>query len=114
MENMDAATNELGTKVLSAIRSLRKDFTEKFEDVLAGIGGLKNELQAQTNRITETEDRIGRAEDDLHAMHNTVKKLKEKCGTLESSVEEQEKHRMSQQFKNHSRRPPTQKSFSKA
>lgn len=90
MEKMDAATDEPDTEVLNAIRSMRKDFTEKFEDVLAGIGGLKNELQAQANRITETEDRIGRAEDDLHAMHNTVKKLKEKCDTLESRVEEQE------------------------
>lgn len=90
MENMEAATNELGNEVLSAIHSLRKDFSEKFEDVLAGIGGLKNELQAQANRITETEDRIGRAEDDLHAMHNTVKKLKEKCDMLESRVEEHE------------------------
>ena len=37
-----AASHELGTEVLSAIRSMKKDFTEKFEDVLAGISGLKN------------------------------------------------------------------------
>lgn len=37
-ERMDAVTSdELGTEVLSAIRLMEKDFTEKFEDVLARI-----------------------------------------------------------------------------
>ena len=69
---------------------MKKDFTEKFEDVLVGRSGLRSELQSRTNRITETEDRIGRAEDNLHVMNSTIKKLKEKFATLEMRVEEQE------------------------
>lgn len=90
-EKVEAGTADgLGTEVLSTLHSMKMDFPDKFENVLAGISGLKSELQSQANRITETDDRIGRAEDNLHALHSTIKKLKEKCATLETRVEEQE------------------------
>lgn len=48
---MEAETADgLGTEVLSALRSMKKDFSDKFEDVLAGISGLKSELQSLANK----------------------------------------------------------------
>lgn len=38
---------ESSTEVHSDIHSMQKDFTKKSEDVLAGINGLKSELQSQ-------------------------------------------------------------------
>ncbi len=75
---MDATTETKtedgpSVEVLNAIRSMQSDFSKKFEDVLAGISGLKGDLQSQANRITEAEDKIGRAEDILDAMHSTIK-----------------------------------------
>lgn len=61
----DVTADGLGTEVLSAIHLMKNNFSDKFKDMLAGISGLKNELQSQADMITETEDRIGRAEDDL-------------------------------------------------
>ena len=48
-------------EVLNTICSMQSDFPKKFEDVLLGISGLKGDLQIQANRITEAEERIGRA-----------------------------------------------------
>ncbi|KAK1903404.1 LINE-1 retrotransposable element ORF1 protein [Dissostichus eleginoides] len=44
----------------------------------------------QANRITEAEERIGKTEDDLNSMHSAIKKLQDKCATLEMKVEDQE------------------------
>ena len=67
----DAAAEEgSSTDVISAIHAMQIDFSKKFEDVLSGISGIKNELQRQANRITEAEDRIGQAEDSLKRRNN--------------------------------------------
>ncbi|KAK1903568.1 LINE-1 retrotransposable element ORF1 protein [Dissostichus eleginoides] len=50
----------------------------------------KSELQHQANRITEAEERIGKTEDDLNSMQSAIKKLQDKCATLEMKVEDQE------------------------
>ncbi|KAJ8381085.1 hypothetical protein SKAU_G00018630 [Synaphobranchus kaupii] len=99
------ATAEDGpsAEVLRAIRSMQNDFSKKFEDVLAGICEIKGDLQSQANRITEAEERIGRAEDNLDSMHNAIKVLQEKCATLEMKTEDQE-NGASQQSTAH--RPP--------
>lgn len=89
-DKLEAMAGEESSTVLSTIHLMQKDFSKKFEDVLAGINGIKSELQSQANRITEAEDRIGRAEDNVDAMNSTIKKLQEKCATLETRVEDQE------------------------
>lgn len=83
------ATTEDGSsvEVLSTISSMQSDFSKKFEDVLAGLSGLKGDLQNQANKITEAEERIGRAEDNLNSMHSVIKRLQEK---LEIKAEDQE------------------------
>ncbi|KAK1876910.1 LINE-1 retrotransposable element ORF1 protein [Dissostichus eleginoides] len=77
-------------EVLGAIHSLQSDFSKKLDDVLEGISGLKGELQHQTSRITEAEERIGKTEDDLNSMHSAIKRLQDKCATLKMKVQNQE------------------------
>lgn len=76
--------------ILSALRSMQSDFSKKFDDVMSGICGIKADLQSQSIRITEAEERIGRAEDNLESMHSVMKTLQEKCARLETKVEDQE------------------------
>lgn len=77
-DNLDARTEGPSTEVLTTTRSMQRDFSKRFEDVLVGIR-LDGELQNQATRITETRERIERAEDNLDEMLSTINMLKEKC-----------------------------------
>lgn len=64
---------------------MQSDFWKRFDNVLSGISVLKSDLQCPADRITEAEDRSGRAKDTLYTMHNTTNLLQEKCAILEKN-----------------------------
>lgn len=82
----NAATND---DILSAIRSLKADFTKHSADTLDAINGIKTDLLSQSQRIGEAEERIAQTE-DVSALQHKVKKLEETTDFLRNKVQDLE------------------------
>ncbi|CAM4706512.1 unnamed protein product [Leuciscus chuanchicus] len=76
--------------ILSAIQSLKADFTKQSTDMLDAINGIKSDLLSQSHRIGEAEERIAQTEEDASTLQHKVKKLEETTEFLRNKVQDLE------------------------
>lgn len=83
----NTATND---DILSAIQSLKADFSKQSTDMLDAINGIKSDLLSQSQRIGEAEERIAQTEEDVSTLQHKVKKLEETAEFLRNKVQDLE------------------------
>lgn len=83
----NATTNEV---ILSAINSLRADFSKQSVEMLDAIKSIQSDLVTHSKRIGESEERISQTEEDVTALQRKVKKLEEITSSLRNKVQDLE------------------------
>lgn len=88
MEDDGNASSE--TIILQAIEGLKTEFSNKLDGVISAVNGLRGELSGCKARITETEERISTAEDDVTFLKNRCESLEGRVVTLTSKLDSYE------------------------
>lgn len=79
-------------KVLDAIAALQGTLSTKIDEVKLNISLLRQDLSKLKYRVTETETRIGTAEDLLHPLRHTTEDMQRQIQQLHSHQDDMENH----------------------
>ncbi|KAK1894439.1 LINE-1 retrotransposable element ORF1 protein [Dissostichus eleginoides] len=81
--------------MLQTINGLKTEFSSKLDWLLSAVNSVKGELTSCQKRISETEEQISNAEDDVPSLHRKAESLEEQVAKLTSKLDS---------FENRSRR----------
>lgn len=94
-EDKEVSTNRLTEKnqesnIMSAITSMREDFSVQFTGILSAIQEVKQEVKEFSDRLSNAEHRISDTEDQVSVLQNTVDTLQQQVKLLGVKLEDQE------------------------
>lgn len=75
---------------MSAITSMREDFSVQFTGIMSAIQEVKQEVKEFSNRLTTVEQRISDTEDQVFGLQRTVDTLQQQVKTFGEKLEDQE------------------------
>lgn len=78
------------SNIMSAITSMREDFSVQFSGILSAIQEVKQEVKEFSDRLSNAEQRIGDTEDQVSVLQNTVDTLQQQVKLLGVKLEDQE------------------------
>lgn len=78
------------SNIMSAITSMREDFSVQFTGILSGIQEVKQEVKEFSNRLTTAEQRISDTEDQVSGLQRTVDILQQQVKSFGEKLEDQE------------------------
>ncbi|ROI15281.1 LINE-1 retrotransposable element ORF1 protein [Anabarilius grahami] len=78
------------SNIMSAIASMREDFSVKFTGILSAIQEVKQDVKEFSNRLSTAEQRISDTEDQVSELQNTVDTLQQQVKLFGVKLEDQE------------------------
>lgn len=90
LQAIQTLKNDLGMQMDSSMQKLRDDFAQRFNTVLETIQSVQGCIGQFSARLSETEERIGRAEDGVVSLDKTTTELKRIVEKLTAKVDDLE------------------------
>lgn len=84
------ASKKEESNIMSAITSMREDFSVQFTGILSGIQEVKQEVKEFSNRLTTAEQRISDTEDQVSGLQRIVDTLQQQAKSFGEKLEDQE------------------------